>query len=100
MALELAIKHGKFDVSYWRWLEINKSDLYRRAHCVLGGWENQADREAYPNEPTCTHEFDWIGDDYPFDLVDLNKPGVNDLSIAYSKCKDGDSPFAEAIDLL
>ena len=89
-------------VTYWRWVQQNRSDLSRTAQYVLGGWKDRDEREAYPAQPSTWFPFNWSGADYPFSGSDP------DAAIAYNTAKlptvDPDtgesvvSFFADAVD--
>ena len=86
LAKTKAIERGE-TVHYWRWIQQNRSDLLMQAHYVLGGWKDQAEREAFPHSPRVLHAFDWNGADYPFDIAAISEADMNDCSVAYVTAK-------------
>ena len=103
---EKTINGGRDTISYWRWIQTNRSDIKKESHYVLGGWKDKAERNAYPNFPRDSYSFDWSGEDYPFAIDTLKEASVTDYDIAYHKAKENKLDenknetnfFADAID--
>jgi len=81
------IERGE-QVTYWRWIQQNRSDINKDCHYVLGGWKDKAERDTYPHQPRIQQSFNFNGEEYPFSIEALSEDGKNDCCIAYEKVKE------------
>jgi hypothetical protein len=97
------------EVTYWKWIQQNRSDHSKTSQYILGGWKNKQERNAYPGQPRAFAPFEWSGATYPFDVADSDPTKkTNDAQTAYALCKlptidpDSGQPipsfFADAVD--
>ncbi len=87
MKILLPDKYGNGGVEWWVVIETNINWLRETAHVVVAGWINE---QAYLDgkQPIDSKSYDYSGDDFPFKIEELDKAGVNTLSVAYEKIQE------------
>lgn len=84
MALQITIPdcYGNGGSKYWKIIETNINWLNSTAHVTVGGWVSEQAR-LDGKDPLDTRSYDFMADNFPFVISELDKEGVNTLSVAY-----------------
>ncbi len=92
MQLNLPDKFGNGGVEWWVVVETNINWLTETAHVTLAGWVNE---RAYLDgkQPIDSKSYDYTAENFPFKIVELDKPDVNTLSVAYDAIKNPKSEY-------
>lgn len=86
------IKQKEVDTSgytaeYWKIIETNINYVDRVSHVTMGLYKDKQARQNGKN-PVESASFDWLGDEFPFDIDILDEEGNNAVKIAYEKIKE------------
>jgi hypothetical protein len=88
MALQITLpdRYGNGGTKYWKIIETNINWLNSTAHVVMAGWVSEQAR-LDGKEPLDSIAYDFTADNFPFVISELDKEGVNTLTVAYEAIK-------------
>lgn len=87
LKINLPDRYGNGGVEYFKIIETNINWLNNTAHVVVAGWINEQAR-IDGKEPMDSIAYDFTADNFPFVISELDKEGVNTLSVAYEAIKE------------